>query len=295
MPFGEVRTEVGTISQTDFSFTGQRSISMLSIMDYIARMYDPAIGRFIQPDSIVPNPANPQSWNRYSYVLNSPVNYIDPSGHKVCQEQDENGNCVSEGTPPQPQPPLEPNALIKYIAYHKGIHLSPRDHWQYEKYVTHEIGGADVGGYTPRNPDWDPDEKYYYDKNGNPHSVDDLAVYITGSTFEMCRYDFDCIGMVMAHESGHSWIEHIVEMGTPKFPITSTDRSIEAGGEEGFVNSALLMSSQIPDILKKNELEPRVVKADEFFTFWTNQPSSATLWFFYGIDLTPSDLLELIY
>ena len=81
MPFGEVRTEVGTISQTDFGFTGQRSISMLSIMDYIARNYDPAIGRFVQPDTIVPNPANPQSWNRYSYVMNNPIMYSDPSGH----------------------------------------------------------------------------------------------------------------------------------------------------------------------------------------------------------------------
>ncbi len=81
MPFGEVRTDIGTISQTDFGYTGQRSISMLSIMDYIARFYDPGIGRFLQPDSIVPSPANPQSWNRYSYVLNNPVRYSDPSGH----------------------------------------------------------------------------------------------------------------------------------------------------------------------------------------------------------------------
>ena len=84
MPFGEVRTEIGTITQTDFSFTGQRSISMLSIMDYIARFYDPAIGRFVSPDSIVSDPSSPQSLNRYSYVLNRPVNLNDPSGHKPC-------------------------------------------------------------------------------------------------------------------------------------------------------------------------------------------------------------------
>jgi RHS repeat-associated protein len=99
MPFGEVRTEIGTITQTDFSFTGQRSISMLSIMDYNARMYDPAIGRFIQPDSIVPQPSSPQAWNRYAYANNNPSRFTDPSGHKACERQDENGNCVSDGTP----------------------------------------------------------------------------------------------------------------------------------------------------------------------------------------------------
>jgi hypothetical protein len=38
------------------------------------------LGRFISPDTIVPHPANPQSFNRYSYCLNNPLKYIDPSG-----------------------------------------------------------------------------------------------------------------------------------------------------------------------------------------------------------------------
>jgi hypothetical protein len=49
-----------------------------------ARYYLPEVGRFISPDTIVPEPGNPQSYNRYAYVLNSPVNYTDPTGHKEC-------------------------------------------------------------------------------------------------------------------------------------------------------------------------------------------------------------------
>jgi hypothetical protein len=41
------------------------------------------MGRFISPDTIIPNPANPQSFNRYSYCLNNPLKYIDPNGQKV--------------------------------------------------------------------------------------------------------------------------------------------------------------------------------------------------------------------
>jgi hypothetical protein len=44
-------------------------------------MYDPIIGRFISPDSIVPDLYNPQSLNRYSYCLNNPLRYTDPTGH----------------------------------------------------------------------------------------------------------------------------------------------------------------------------------------------------------------------
>lgn len=41
----------------------------------------PYINRFIQPDSLIPDPSNPQAWNRFSYVLDNPINYSDPSGH----------------------------------------------------------------------------------------------------------------------------------------------------------------------------------------------------------------------
>lgn len=50
-------------------------------MDYKARFYSPALMRFIQPDTIIPDQSNPQSWNRYSYVINNPIRYVDPSGH----------------------------------------------------------------------------------------------------------------------------------------------------------------------------------------------------------------------
>ena len=46
-----------------------------------AREYDPSLGRWLSADAIVPDPANPQSLNRYSYVVGNPLKYIDPSGH----------------------------------------------------------------------------------------------------------------------------------------------------------------------------------------------------------------------
>ncbi|MFY0566796.1 FG-GAP-like repeat-containing protein [Archangium lansingense] len=46
-----------------------------------ARYYDPKLGRFISPDSLVPSAANPQAFNRYAYVYNNPISNIDPTGH----------------------------------------------------------------------------------------------------------------------------------------------------------------------------------------------------------------------
>ncbi len=70
-----------TIGLTDFSFTGQRGLAAAGLMDYNARFYSPRLGRFISPDTIVPSPGNPQAFNRYAYVINNPLFYIDPSGH----------------------------------------------------------------------------------------------------------------------------------------------------------------------------------------------------------------------
>gem|GEM_PF-5864606 len=65
-----------------FYFTGKKTDDESGLIYFGARYYDPKLGRFISPDTIVPYPKDPQSFNRYSYARNNPVNVIDPSGHK---------------------------------------------------------------------------------------------------------------------------------------------------------------------------------------------------------------------
>lgn len=79
-PFGQTRIDSGS-ANVPYKYTGQELDSETGLYNYNARLYDPVLGKFITADSIVPNPGDPQSFNRYSYVRNNPVNYIDPSGH----------------------------------------------------------------------------------------------------------------------------------------------------------------------------------------------------------------------
>jgi hypothetical protein len=46
-------------------------------------MYDPRLGRFLSPDPFVQAPTDPQNFNRYSYCLNNPLKYTDPSGESI--------------------------------------------------------------------------------------------------------------------------------------------------------------------------------------------------------------------
>ncbi len=81
-PFGETRFTTGSM-QTDKLFTGQRQITGLGIYHFGARFYSPKLGRFLSADTVVTNPFNPQDLNRFSYTLNNPIKYIDPTGHGV--------------------------------------------------------------------------------------------------------------------------------------------------------------------------------------------------------------------
>ncbi len=64
-----------------YKYTGQER-DYTTNLDYMHfRYYASTMGRFLKPDNIIPNAANPQSWNLYSYVNGNPVNFNDPSGH----------------------------------------------------------------------------------------------------------------------------------------------------------------------------------------------------------------------
>ncbi len=80
--FGEIRYDSGTMT-TNYLYTGQRQEAEIGLYHYVSRWYDPAIGRFIQADSIVPNPGNAKGYDRYAYTYNNPIMYTDPSGHSA--------------------------------------------------------------------------------------------------------------------------------------------------------------------------------------------------------------------
>lgn len=84
-PWGKVSRSDGNVDP-NHRFTGQELDSESDIHYYGGRYYDQALGRFISPDPFVQDADNPQSLARYSYVLNMPQSYIDPSGYTPIDE-----------------------------------------------------------------------------------------------------------------------------------------------------------------------------------------------------------------
>ncbi|WP_141699480.1 RHS repeat domain-containing protein, partial [Candidatus Marithrix sp. Canyon 246] len=61
-------------------FTGHEHLDEVNLIHMNGRVYDPVLGRFLSADPVIQSPGNMQSLNRYSYVLNNPLSYSDPSG-----------------------------------------------------------------------------------------------------------------------------------------------------------------------------------------------------------------------
>lgn len=103
-PYGENYAESGT---TDRNFTGQNQDTTGDLYDFMFREHNYTHGRWISPDPVGGSIFNPQSFNRYAYVLNSPTNLIDPLGldPPYCEA---NAQC--------PEPPVPPCGVSGFAA-----------------------------------------------------------------------------------------------------------------------------------------------------------------------------------
>jgi RHS repeat-associated protein len=88
-PFGKRRYPAGNTDDggnivgvnTDRGFTNHEHLDELGLIHMNGRVYDPALGRFMSADPNIQSPYDTQSYNRYTYVINNPLAYTDPTGY----------------------------------------------------------------------------------------------------------------------------------------------------------------------------------------------------------------------
>ncbi len=167
LPYGQVRWSNGT-SVTDFGFTSQRNEASFGLLDYNARYYSAVLGRFVSPDTIVPDPSSSGGFNRYRYTRNNPLKYTDPSGH--CAEGEYNecdvqltrelvqpstrdfyyelGNWATERVVPVSVSDITPDLYIEGGSY-RAVDFKAGGEKVYD-FTTHEVGhfafaGVEIG------------------------------------------------------------------------------------------------------------------------------------------------------
>jgi RHS repeat-associated protein len=99
-PYGAERSSSGDMI-TDKLFTGRQkepqAVSTLGLYNYGARFYSTLTGRFLSPDPLIASPGDPQALNRYSYVRDNPLVYVDPMGLTECIVCGVDQNCEGGG------------------------------------------------------------------------------------------------------------------------------------------------------------------------------------------------------
>jgi len=79
-PFGARIPLYGDVNASRHGFTGHEHLPEVGLIHMNGRVYDPVLGRFLSADPQIQFPDNLQSYNRYSYVMNNPLVFTDPSG-----------------------------------------------------------------------------------------------------------------------------------------------------------------------------------------------------------------------
>lgn len=144
-PFGEAYDTV-TGGTTNLSFTGLLQDSVSGEYDTPARLLHPGQGRWISPDPAglaAADPGNPQSWNRYAYVVNNPLALIDPTGLDYCS-----GNSPytsgGGGTENLPAPWCSQICALGYLAACEGYYNA----FEGLQAMVNSLGGIG-GGFLP--------------------------------------------------------------------------------------------------------------------------------------------------
>jgi RHS repeat-associated protein len=78
-PFGESWYS-NSLSNGEWEFTAYQHDTESGLDYALARFYDSRMGSFCSADPVGGDPTDPQTWNRYAYARNNPVNFIDPNG-----------------------------------------------------------------------------------------------------------------------------------------------------------------------------------------------------------------------
>jgi RHS repeat-associated protein len=144
LPFGDNLTCTADIYDSPLHFTGKERDSESGLDNFDARYYGSSLGRFMSPD-----PGNagasldsPQSWNAYSYVLNNPLNAIDPTGLDCVYLNDAGTGVDGPNGVDGVDRPVEPRAsiVVAFAGVAIAVQTDPNSDWVSAEGVVNDIG-----------------------------------------------------------------------------------------------------------------------------------------------------------
>jgi RHS repeat-associated protein len=115
--FGETKDITG-ISNNNYKYTGKELDKETGFYQYGERYYNPTLGRFMQADSLTGDLQDPLSMNRYAYVQNNPLKFVDPTGNAPINTG--RTITVTGVKPKEPLPENKPDATSAHLDMSAG-------------------------------------------------------------------------------------------------------------------------------------------------------------------------------
>jgi RHS repeat-associated protein len=172
-PFGEIR-EGGS---DRYDYTGKEMDAATDFYYFEARYYYPGFKQFTQADVVAPNIYDPQSLNRYAYVLNNPFKYVDPTGKTSVLFFEDDKSCFlpikDSDKPPPEQKPISHKKFIKHVKkVRDSNNLKPKEGGKLLSKLKSE-GGAELFIF-PKGPDY----KYRFVKDPATGKIIDMRHFL---------------------------------------------------------------------------------------------------------------------
>jgi len=194
-------TTVPTPSNTRHGYTGHEHLDKFALINMNGRVYDPITGRFLSPDPVLQDPANAQNYNSYSYVLNNPLKFTDPSGYVYY------GNYVTQTAPDM----MKMNRMLQYESLQGWLEMKAQNGeglGQTGNLMLMMLGfaGTDLfgggGGGDMFGTNTTTSTPTCEDANEDGNNPGEVYLVFNGSTLS-CYYNGKCIASVPA-VSGHA-------------------------------------------------------------------------------------------
>ncbi len=184
---------------------------------YNARWYDAQLGRFVSADTLVPSPGNPQSLNRFAYVVNNPLALVDPSGHAY--ERGAGGGGGKPKTSNQPDARILTRWLAKelnrYATLPEGQYLR-----EMNNAANRTAGQVSLPISLPLKALWTFDYFKQIVQDGAPLDVKDQVLTRLGSTIKIGDYwfEYSTVGNITYGFYGSAWgfSRQILHLGAGK-------------------------------------------------------------------------------
>ena len=198
---------------TDHRFTGQKYSDDTGLYYYNARYYDPEIGHFISPDTLVPEPGKVFAYNRYMYAYGNALKYTDPSGHiAVCFRGGVNTPDKAEG---------ETTAI-------ENLCLAALSQAGYDPAIHGEIKYFDYNGLSAQH---EAMQAILGRKAGEPaivigHSWGGAAALRLANDLNQYRYDLSRQPLVNQELVNNTFIDALITIDPERFGRRNTPREI---------------------------------------------------------------------